>query len=176
MKIKFVTKNFASNAGVEDLLKKELKRVEPMFCKDTIFSAAISKSTNGPRDERFKCDITVKNGRHFLRGFGEGGSVETSIDGAVDSLKRKARKLKTVEIQKRKDYEQIVIEDYVEEEEKFEFSLERIKEIQLEPMTTEEAAIQMELSGHNFFVFKDKTDIVNVLYKREQGYGVIVVR
>ena len=176
MKIKFVTKNFASNEGIVALLEKELKRIEPMFCKDTVFSASLNKVENTIRSERFKCDITVKNGRHFLRGFGEADSVAAAIDLAVDSLKRKARKLKTVEIQKRKDFEKIVVENYEEDDEKFEFSLERIKEIQLEPMTTEDAAIQMELSCHNFFVFKDRTDVINVLYKREQGYGVLVVK
>ncbi len=52
----------------------------------------------------------------------------------------------------------------------------RTKEFQVKPMFSDEAVEQMELLGHNFFVFRDaETDRINVLYRREDGnYGLIV--
>lgn len=52
----------------------------------------------------------------------------------------------------------------------------RTKEFQIKPMFSDEAVEQMELLGHNFFVFRDaETSLVNVLYRRDDGnYGLIV--
>jgi putative sigma-54 modulation protein len=52
----------------------------------------------------------------------------------------------------------------------------RTKEFQIKPMFSDEAVEQMELLGHNFFVFRDaESSLVNVLYRREDGnYGLIV--
>jgi ribosomal subunit interface protein len=52
----------------------------------------------------------------------------------------------------------------------------RTKEFEVKPMFSDEAVEQMELLGHNFFVFRDaETDRINVLYRREDGnYGLIV--
>lgn len=179
MVVKIKTKNFASNVGVEDLAKKELARVEKMFVKDTIYDVCVKKEKNKANKTVYKCDITIKNGKQFVRGFAEGDSVEASIDMAVDSLKRKARKAKTLSMKKRKEYGKFIAPEYEEVEESadtLEFEIGRVKEIEVGMMSAEEAAMQMELSGHDFFVFKDEDGIVNVVYKRAQGYGVIVAR
>ena len=49
------------------------------------------------------------------------------------------------------------------------------KKLEMKPMSEEEAVLEMELLGHNFFVYKDMdTNSINVLYKRKDGdYGLI---
>lgn len=177
MEIKIRTKNFNSNFGVEQLAQKELARVEKMFAEDTIFDVCVKKEKSMGQMV-FKCDITIKNGKHFVRGYGEGDGVETSIDLAVDSLKRKARKIKTFEEKKRQNYSKFIAPDYEKEPDfppsHFKIRIEREKIIEADMMTSEEAAMQMELSGHNFFVYRNEDGNVAVLYKREKGYGVIV--
>ncbi|MNR34737.1 putative sigma-54 modulation protein [compost metagenome] len=60
-------------------------------------------------------------------------------------------------------------------EEEDDFELVRNKRFNLKPMDVEEAILQMNLVGHNFFVFSNmETDTVNVVYKRDDGkYGLI---
>mgnify|MGYP003308425925 CR=1 FL=1 len=66
-----------------------------------------------------------------------------------------------------------VVEEEIEEEDTI--RIERVKKFAMKPMDPEEACIQMELSGHNFFVFRNsETDEVNVVYKRkDNSYGLI---
>jgi putative sigma-54 modulation protein len=51
----------------------------------------------------------------------------------------------------------------------------RTKQFSVKPMTAEEAVLQLELVGHDFFVFRDAdSDEVNIVYRRRQGgYGLI---
>ena len=62
-----------------------------------------------------------------------------------------------------------------EEEEENNSQIVRRKTIELRPMDEEEAVLQMELLGHDFFIFKNiDTESVSVLYKRKDGsYGII---
>ena len=176
MVVKIRTKNFNSNEGVERVARKELARVEKMFAENTIYDVCVKKERNEANKTVYKCDILIKNGKLFIRGFGEGNTVEASLDAAVDSLKRKARKVKTLAKKKIKEYDQFIAPDYEEQaEEIFNFSIkiERRKEFEALVMTEEEAAIQMELSGHDFFVFRNENGDVSVLYKRARGYGII---
>lgn len=178
MQIKIRTKNFNSNAGVESLAKKELARVEKMVVEDTIFDVCVKKENGKSNRPLFKCDITIKNGREFLRGYAEGDTVEASVDMAVDSLKRKIRKARTFAEKRNKEYAKFIAPEYkevqsVEAEDKV--VIERIKEIEADVMTVEEAAMQMELSGHNFFIFRNKDGEINVIYKRSVNYGLIEV-
>ena len=66
--------------------------------------------------------------------------------------------------------------DTTKDEEK-ETVIVRRKNIEMKPMNEDEAILQMELLGHSFFIFKNtKSDLVNVLYKREDGnYGIIEI-
>ena len=63
----------------------------------------------------------------------------------------------------------------MEAEEPEEIRIVRSKKFAMKPMDPEEACIQMELSGHNFFLFRNaETDDVNVVYKRKGNtYGLI---
>jgi putative sigma-54 modulation protein len=159
MEIKIRTKNFNSNAGIKELAEKELTRVQKMVVPDTIFDVCVKKEEGKNGKSLFKCDITIKNGREFLRGYAEGDDVKASIDMAVDSLKRKIRKAKTYAEKRNKEYDKFIAPEYKEKKEenvKEKVVIERLKEIEVDVMTVDEAAMQMELSGHDFFVFKNE--------------------
>lgn len=177
MQIILRTKNFASNVGVEELAQKELTRVKKMLDEDTVFDVCIKKGKNEANKNLYKCDVTVCNvGKHYVRGYGEGDTVAASIDSAVDSFKRKLRKLKTLNEKKQKDFVKFAAPDVEDEAERIfnpKMKIERRKEFEALVMTEEEAVIQMELLSHNFFVYRNEQGNVCVLYKRENGYGVI---
>ena len=176
MEIKIRTKNFNSNAGVKELAEKELARVSKMVVPNTIFDVCVKKEENKNGKVLYKCDITIKNGREFLRGYAEGDKVESSVDMAVDSLKRKIRKAKTYAEKKNKDYDKFIAPEYKdtkEKEKEEKIVIERLKEIEVDIMTTEEAVMQMELSGHDFFVFRTENGNFNIVYKRDKNYGLL---
>ena len=96
-----------------------------------------------------------------------------ALDDAVDTLIRRIRKNKTKLQKKVKSSAFEVPEETYEEDA---YDVIRTKEIELRPMTVDEAILQMNLLGHSFFVYEDaETGVVNVVYRRsEDGYGLIV--
>ena len=99
----------------------------------------------------------------------------------VDKLESQIRRNKTKFLKKRKDYPQIV--SYIEDDGGADYDLDsdveskitRRKEFTLRPMTSEDAVLQLEMLGHDFFVYLDaELDSVCVLYKRKEGgYGLL---
>ena len=99
-----------------------------------------------------------------------------SIDLVQEIIERQMRKHKTRLVNRNRgggNFQQAFIE--METEEPEEIRIVRSKKFAMKPMDPEEACIQMELSGHNFFVFRNaETDDVNVVYKRKGNtYGLI---
>ncbi|MBR3490132.1 MAG: HPF/RaiA family ribosome-associated protein, partial [Bacilli bacterium] len=96
-----------------------------------------------------------------------------AIDLVIDKLERQVRKNKDKLNKKKKvieDFEIDIEDNFMEEE-----VIVKRKSIELKPIDEEEAILQMELLGHNFFVYKDiETGKICVLYKRKNGnYGII---
>lgn len=181
MNITFKTIGFSSSAGVKEALERELSRVEKIFKPETLFDSCIKK-TKIKNDTYYKCDISIKNGRNFIRGYGESTNVIDSIDKAVDSLIRKARKIKTVKIKKRYEYDKLnfnsVYNEFNDEEiALYEEGFGKVikeKDVFLTLMSPEEAVIQMELLSHNFFMFLNEIGNPCVIYKaNDNEYGLL---
>jgi putative sigma-54 modulation protein len=106
----------------------------------------------------------------------ESGDMYASIDLVLDKLEKQIRKQKT-KLLKRNNSEslrfQFIPDDKGEDEE--EHKIVRTKKFAMKPMSSEEAVLEMELLGHNFFVYRDaENGEVNVVYKRRDGnYGLI---
>src|SRR5690606_18943713 len=105
------------------------------------------------------------------------GDMYASIDKSVDVLERQIRKNKTRLAKKLHEDafepENFKVKEEIPEEE--EFNVVRSKRFAIKPMDVEEAILQMNLLGHQFFVFSNAdTNEVNVVYKRKDGnYGLI---
>ncbi|MGL5245789.1 MAG: ribosome hibernation-promoting factor, HPF/YfiA family, partial [Sarcina sp.] len=113
----------------------------------------------------------------YLRGEEITDDMYKSIDLVQDKLERQIRKQKT-KLEKRKNYDSLrfaYIDSLSQDEESFEPEIVKTKRFDVKPMMPEEAVLQMELIGHNFFVFQDaETNQLNVVYKRKDGnYGLI---
>lgn len=121
-------------------------------------------------------EVTIPIHKIVLRGEERNEDLYAAIDFVSDKLERQIRKNKT-RMQKRVSKEDISgfnlsFESAKEEDEQ---TIVRRKEIEMKPMSEEEAILQMNLIGHEFFVFKNaETDNVDILYKRKDGnYGII---
>lgn len=99
-----------------------------------------------------------------------------ALDDAVDTLIRRIRKNKTKLQKKVKSSAFEVASDLDSYPEEDSFDVIRTKEVELRPMTADEAILQMNLLGHTFFVYRDaETGETNVVYRRsEDGYGIII--
>ncbi len=136
------------------------------------------------RDELGKAqvvEVTVWGDGIILRGEQASEDMYASIDLVVEKLRKQIEKYRSRVIQKRridesrKRHRRAVSAEAALRAGPSEPSVVRIKRFAMKPMTVEDAAIQMELLGHSFFVFRSaETEEVNVLYRRTDGhFGLI---
>lgn len=122
-----------------------------------------------------KVEVTIPLKTLILRAEEESSDFYSAVDLVVNKLERQIRKNKTKLKRKEKsgikELNMDNILDIPEEEEK---EVKR-KKIEIKPMNMEEAILQMELLGHNFYMYKDSDlDRIALVYKRRDGgYGVI---
>ena len=123
-----------------------------------------------------KIEITIPMKGSIIRAEEVSSDMYVSIDLVEEVIERQLRKYKNKLIDKAQNaahLNQEFIDEDMEDEE--EINIIRSKKFAMKPMDPEEACVQMELLGHNFFVFRNsETDEVNVVYKRKGNtYGLI---
>ncbi len=161
--------------AMNDYIKEKLGKLDK-YLKDTdsVRANVIVKVKNHEQ----KVEITIPLKSYILRTEESKEDFYAAVDKATDKLERQIRKNKTRIMSKKtkNDYDFALSEieatdDYKEEESK----IIKRKKIDIKPMDEEEAILQMELLGHQFYVYKDSnTDKMAVIYKRNDGnYGVI---
>lgn len=133
------------------------------------------------------CEVTLRTKGHIIRVEEHEEDMYAAIDVASAKVVRQLRKYKTKVIDKKlrpavgKKPAKVVAEavepdfDQLMEELNGDDSILRIKEIEFEPLTEEEALINIDLLGHDFFAYTDRdSGMVNVLYRRDDGgYGLL---
>ncbi len=122
-------------------------------------------------------EVTVTVNGLILRGEEATSDMYASIDGVVDKIERQIKKYKTrINRKLRKDQSNAGGAAATAKADVGELTkIVKTKRFAMKPMSAEEAAMQMDLLGHSFFVFANaETDEVNVIYKRKDGaYGLI---
>lgn len=175
MKITMTGKQIELTPAIKDRITDRFSRLDRYFHKETEASVTISVQR-----EKQVVEATVYSGNLIVRVEEATDDMYVSIDNAVDILERQLRKHKTrIEKKLKKDtfdaatIEQIPFTEAVEEEK--EFRIVRTKRFATKPMSPEEAILQMNLLGHQFYVFTNaETGESNVVYKRKNGdYGLI---
>ncbi|MGL4730702.1 MAG: ribosome hibernation-promoting factor, HPF/YfiA family [Clostridium sp.] len=170
MKVKSIGKNIEMTNALRDTVERKISKLDKYFSQEVNATATLSVERNKSRIE-----VTIPFNGVRLRAEEKHEDMYAAIDLVLDKLEGQIRKQKT-KLQKRNQRVELNfgnIADY-----KFEDDEPRIvktKRFAIKPMTTDEAMLQMELLGHDFFVFTNgETSMVNVLYKRKDGnYGLI---
>ncbi len=182
MRLEIQGKGMKVGPQLEKRITEKLGKFDNYF--DDSVTCQVKCSSDAP--ETRKVEITLYIRKHIYRAERSAADVFTALDLAVDVLEGQIRKHKT-KIEKRihdyaymKEYLKHEMPDDVtpESEEgltEIEADRFRHKSFELRPMTEEEAALQMEMLGHSFFLYlADDTGKVNLVYKRRDGnYGVI---
>ncbi len=175
MKIIFKGKHIEVTDAMRNYIEKRLSKIERHF--DHILEVIVTLSVEKNRQI---VEATLQASRALIRAEEETDDMYTSIDKVVDKLERQIQKYKKKYFQK--PHPSIGKKGLANKEVNVEDSKQdkiarivKTKRFAVKPMSVEEAAMQMDLLGHNFFVFaNDNTNKVNVLYKRKDGnFGLI---
>lgn len=164
-------KNLDITEGLRSAVTEKLGKLERYFTPDTEVIVTLSVEK-----ERQKIEVTIPVKGNIIRSEQVSNDMYVSIDLVEEVIERQLRKYKNKIIEKHKEggiFQQEFIE--TEEEDPEEIKIIRTKHFGMKPMYPEDACIQMELLGHNFFVFCNaETEEVNVVYKRKGNtYGLI---
>ena len=175
MKIIFKGKHIEVTDAMRNYIEKRLNKIDRHF--DHILEVIVTLSVEKNRQI---VEATLQASKALIRAEEETDDMYASIDKVVDKLERQIQKYKEKYFQKphpgsgRKGLvnEGVNVED--SEPDRI-VKIVKTKRFAIKPMSVEEAAMQMDLLGHNFFVFaNDNTNKVNVLYKRRDGnFGLI---
>lgn len=176
MKFDIRGKNIEITDALKDYTTKRLSKLEKYI--DNVREAQVTLSVEG---EGHKVEVTIPLNGMILRGEERSEDMYSSIDMVEEKLEKQIDKYKTRLYRSNRGagLRKAVIEEIKEELEQKEapekFKIVRTKRFAMKPMDEEEAIMQMNLLGHNFFVFFNaRTDEVNVVYKRKGGnYGLI---
>ena len=171
----------ALRTHVVDKLGSALKvfDISPMTC-----DCVLRVDKNPSNLERKSCEVTVFVRDNVVRVVASGDDMMAAIDEAADKVSRQLRKYKTRVVDRRQKGPRIAIPADIEDladlieptgEDEEDDVLVREKIIDLPPMTEEEALVQTDLLGHDFYVFTNATTgLIYVIYHRKNGgYGII---
>lgn len=171
MKINIIGKDIKLTEGLKEAVERKLSRLEKYFKPEVEAHVTLSVVKN-----THTVEVTIPFNGVFLRAEESNDDMYAAIDLVLDKLDRQIRKQKTKMEKRIKgnsiNYNNIVEDSYDYDSEP---KIVKTKRFAVKPMSTEEAVLQMELIGHNFFVFLDaETEQVNVVYKRrDNNYGLI---
>lgn len=175
MKLNITGKNINVYESLKEEAKEKFDRLDKYFNNEEEMDLKFSTEGNLKKVE---ATIFLKGGT-ILRAEEENEDFSTGIDRVSDALVRQIRKHKTKLQRDRRNGESIRFELFEKEEEKEDDdspNIVRRKEIDLRPMSDEEAILQMDLLNHDFFIYLDDIDMkARLVYKRKDGnYGLII--
>ena len=165
--------NLEVTEAIHDYVVSKLEKIEKYFQAEQELDARVNLKVYR--------EVTIPLGSITLRAEDVSQDMYGSIDLVTDKIERQIRKNKTkIERKNRnkKSTSQLFTDAVVEEVEAAPAKVVRSKQIDLKPMDLEEALLQMDLLGHDFFIYTDVEDnTTNVLYRREDGdVGLLEVR
>ena len=166
-------KNIEITQGLKDTIERKLGKLERYFTPDTEIIVTLSVEK-----DRQKIEVTIPVKGDIIRSEQESTDMYVSIDLVEEVIERQLRKYKNKLVAKHQaggSFNQTFVESEDEVADSNEIRIVRTKRFGIKPMFPEDACMQMDLLGHNFFVFSNaETEEVNVVYKRKDGsFGLI---
>ncbi len=159
--------------AMKEYVKEKVSRLEKYFENSQDVRATVVVRVKG-KNQTVEITIPLKN--FIIRSEETKNDFYEAVDKASDVLERQIRKNKTrLNAKKTKAKEDFVFLDFAEFEEEEPNEILKRKSVAVKPMDEEEAVLQMELLGHQFYMFKNmNTGKAAVVYKRkDSGYGII---
>ncbi len=177
MKFTFTEKRMGSSEELREYSIRKISKLDRFFKTEGDAYVTFSLERG-----RYLAEITIHNNGMYYRASELTSDMYASVDSGVAAIERQIRRNKT-RLEKRlregaleKEHVPAYAAAEEEKEDEEEFKIVRSKRFSIKPMSPEEAILQMNLLGHEFFVFKNmqSDEAVSVVYKRKQGgYGLI---
>jgi putative sigma-54 modulation protein len=172
MRITITGRNIDLTEGLKGAVESKLTKLEKYFTPDTDVYVTLSVEK-----ERQKIEVTIPVKGNIIRSEQVSNDMYVSIDLVEEIIERQLKKYRTKLVGKKQNAMDYFQQEFIDAEDEPEEAVKivRTKKFGMKPMYPEDACIQMELSGHDFFVFRNaETDEVNVVYKRKGNtYGLI---
>ena len=168
--------------AIREYVETKIEKIERFFTTDINATANVNLKVYS--DKQTKIEVTVPMKNVTLRAEERNADMYAAIDLIVDKLERQIRKHKTKVNRKFRERDGgvgVYFATQVEEEAQTadapeeEYTIVRTKQFDLKPMDTEEAILQMNMLGHDFYIYTEaETNGTNIVYKRKDGkYGLI---
>ncbi|MBO4415746.1 MAG: ribosome-associated translation inhibitor RaiA [Lachnospiraceae bacterium] len=171
MQYTFNGKNIEVTNGMKNAVYEKIGKLERYFMPDTEVHVTMAVERN-----IHKIEITIPVKGSILRAEEQSEDMYSSIDLVQDVLERQVKKYrsKIAGLRSNRDGDKAnnMESDDIDDDN---IKIKRVKKFAVKPMDPEEACIQMDMLGHNFYVFRNsETNEVNVVYKRhDDTYGLI---
>lgn len=171
MRFVITGRNIDVTEGLRNAVEEKIGKLERYFTPNTEVIVTLSVEK-----ERQKIEVTIPVKGNIIRSEQVSSDMYVSIDLVEEIIERQLKKYKNKIIDKQQARDsfssEFIEKDYEEDDD---VKIIRTKKFGIKPMDPEEACVQMELLGHNFYVFcNSETDEVNVVYKRKGNtYGLI---
>ena len=186
MEMQIQARNTRLSQDTRAYLTKKLERIGGRLKLPVDAHVVVSQEKTRSRKDRFVVEVTLRCNGTLLRGQERAASVQAAVDSLATTLDRRVEQFKSKfyrsgaakrsgEARSIRDIEAPASDEEPEEEFAPLGRVVRSKRFPMKPMSVEEAAIQMEMLDHAFFLFHNAaTGIYNVLYRRSDGdYGLI---
>ncbi|MGT2742981.1 ribosome hibernation-promoting factor, HPF/YfiA family [Streptococcus plurextorum] len=165
--------NLEVTDAIRDYVESKISKIEKYFNENQELDARVNLKVY--REKTAKVEVTIPLGSMTLRAEDVSQDMYGSIDLVVDKIERQIRKNKTKIAKKHREKVatgQVFTSAFEAEvtEESPASKVVRTKHVTLKPMDLDEALLQMDLLGHDFFIYTDSEDnTTNVIYRREDG-------
>lgn len=171
--------NIEVTEAIRDYVEKKIGKLERYFSDSP--EATVHVNLKVYTEKTAKVEVTIPLPYLVLRAEETSPDLYASVDLVVDKLERQIRKFKTKINRKSRESHMntakaaVFFNNEETNEEVPELDIVRTKRLSLKPMDSEEAVLQMNMLGHNFFIFEDaETNGTSIVYRRKDGkYGLI---
>jgi len=186
----FVARNTTLTDAMKEYAVKRLAKLDRRFREPAPVQLEVRKESTRNEDQRYVAEVTIRLKGSMVRCEERGPTPYAAIDAVEQTLDSRIRRWKAQFDRRRREGSRLkesVMSQLAEvpapEAETGEEASEltngkvvKVKHHAVTPMSVEDAAAQMELLGHSFYVFlNDKSKAINVVYRRmDQDYGLIV--
>ena len=175
LKINVRGENIEVTGSIREYVEKKLAKLEKYF-EDTSSSTA-HVNLKVYSDKNCKVEVTIPMKGSYIRSEQVSSDMYVSIDLVEEVIERQLKKYRTKLVTKQQNAAAVFKQDFLDEksEDDEEIKIIRTKKFDMKPMYPEDACVEMELLGHDFYVFINaETEDVNVVYKRKGNtYGLI---
>ena len=172
MRLQVKGKNVEVSPAIREYAEAKLAKLNKQLAEQTQVELELWEEKNPSIRASHVAEATIFTKGPTLRAREASSDMKVSIDQLVDKLERQATRYREKRGRRRRPGRQAPEQGFQMPEEP---QIVKTKQFAVKPMNAEEAVLQLELIGHDFFVFRNAdSDQVNIVYRRNQGgYGLI---